>query len=198
MFVLITGDFNIRSTNWWKNDLSTSEGTQVDSITTSYGLSQIISVSTHILPNLSSCINLIFTNEPELVTQSGVHPSLQPKCHDQIIFAKLNLEVEYLSLYERLIWDCENPDIPSVNRAVNIFDWGNSFEGKNIHEQVHFFNKTILNIFHNYIPNKTILCNDKDPLWFNNEISKIPTKKNDIFKQYIANGYRKPVTSDCN
>ena len=198
MFVLITGDFNVRSTNWWKNDLSTSEGTQVDSITTSYGLSQIISVSIHILPNSSSCINLIFTNEPELVTESGVHPSLQPKCHDQIIFAKLNHEVEYLSLYERLIWDCKNPDIPSVNRATNIFDWGNSFEGKNVHEQVHFFNKTILNIFHNYIPNKTILCNDKDPPWFNNDIRKIPTKKNDIFKQYIVNGYLKPVTSDCN
>ena len=39
LFVLITGDFNVRSTNWWKNYLSTSEATQVDSLTTSYGLS---------------------------------------------------------------------------------------------------------------------------------------------------------------
>ena len=65
----------------------------------------------------------------------------------------------------------------SINCAIDIFDWGNSFKGKNVHEQVHFFNKTILNIFHNYIPNKTILCNDKDPPWFNNEIRKILTKK---------------------
>ena len=27
LFVLITGDFNVRSSNWWKNDLSTTEGT---------------------------------------------------------------------------------------------------------------------------------------------------------------------------
>ena len=67
-------------------------------------------------------------------------------------------------------------------------NWGNSFEGKNVHEQVHFFTKTILNIFHNYIPNKTILCNDKDPPWFDNEIRKILTMKNKIFEQYIANG----------
>ena len=78
--------------------------------------------------------------------------------------------------------------IPSINCAIDIFDWGNSFKGKNVHEQVHFFNKTILNIFHNYIPNKTILCNDKDPPWFNNEIRRILTKKNQIFEQYIANG----------
>ena len=95
-------------------------------------------------------------------------------------------------MYELLIWDYKNADIPSCNRAIEIFDWGNSFKGKNVHEQVHFFNKTILNIFHNYIPNKTNLCNDKDPLWFNNEIKKILTKKNEIFKQYIANG--KPQT----
>ena len=148
----------------------------------------IISDPTHILPNSSSCIDLIFTNQPNLVTVSGVHPSLHPKCHHQIVFAKLNLKVDYPPLYERLIWDYKNADIPSINRAIDIFDWGNSFKGKNVHEQVHFFNKTILNIFHNYIPNKTILCNDKDPPWFNNEIRKILTKKNEIFKQYIANG----------
>ena len=140
-----------------------SEAPQVDSLTTSYGLSQIISDPTYILPNSSSCVDLIFTNQPNLVPENGVYPSLHPKCHHQIVFAKLNLNVEYPPLYERLIWDYKNADIPSINRAIDIFDWGNSFKGKNVHEQVHFFNKTILNIFQIYIPNKTILCTDKDP-----------------------------------
>ena len=187
-FLQITGEVNVRSTNWWKNDLSTSEGTQVDSLTTSYGLSHIISDPKDILPNSSSCIDLIFTNQPNLVTESGVHPSLHPKCHHQIVFAKLNLKVEYPPLYKRLIWDYKNADIPSINRAIDIFNWGNSLESKNVYGQVHFFNKTILNIFHNYIPNKTILCNDKDLPWFNSEIRKIITMKNEIFEQYIANG----------
>ena len=79
LFVLNTSDFHVRSTNWWKNDLSVSEGTQVDSLTTSYGLSLIISDPTDILPNSSSCIDLIFTNQPNLVTERGVLPSLHPK-----------------------------------------------------------------------------------------------------------------------
>ena len=61
-----------------KSDISTCEGTQVNSLTTSYGLSQIISDPSHILPNSSSCIDLIFTNQPRLVTTSGFHPSLHP------------------------------------------------------------------------------------------------------------------------
>ena len=165
-----------------------SEAPQVDSLTTSYGLSQIISDPTYILPNSSSCVDLMFTNQPNLVPENEVYPSLHPKCHHQIVFAKLNLNVEYPPLYERLIWDYKNADIPSINCAIDIFDWGNSFKSKNVHEQVHFFNKIILNIFHNYILNKTILCNDKDPPWFDNEIRKILTMKNEMFKQYIANG----------
>ena len=97
--VLITGDFNVRSSNWWKNDFTTSEGTQVDSLSSSYGLSHVISHPTHILPNLSACIDLIFANS---LTESGVYPSLHPKCHHEVIFTKLNLKVEYLLLYERL------------------------------------------------------------------------------------------------
>ena len=121
LFLLITaGDFNVRSTNWWKNDLSTSEGTQVDSLTTYYGLSQIISDPTHILPNSSSCIDLIVTNQPNVVNEGGVHLPLHPKCHHLIVFAKRNLKVEYHPLYERLIWDYKNADIPSINRAIDI------------------------------------------------------------------------------
>ena len=122
LFVLITGDFNVRSSNWRKNDLFTSGGTQVYSLTTSYGLSQIISDPTHILPNSSSCIDLIFTNQPNLLTERGVYPFLHPKCHHQLVFAKLNLNVEYPPVYERLIWDDKNANIPSFNRAIEIFD----------------------------------------------------------------------------
>ena len=120
---LITGDFNVRSSNWWKNDLSMSEVTQVDSLTTSYGLSQVISDPTHILPNSSSCIDLIFTNQLNVVTESGVYPSLHPKCYHQIVLAKLSLTVEYSPLYERLTWLKKNSDISSINRAIDIFDW---------------------------------------------------------------------------
>ena len=81
LFVLITDDFNAKSTNWSKNDFSMSEGPHIDSLTTSHGLSQIISHPTHILQNSSFCIDLIFTNQANLVTESGIHPSLHPKCH---------------------------------------------------------------------------------------------------------------------
>ena len=45
-----------------------------------------------------------------------------------------------------------------------------------------------MNIFHNYIPDKYIIIDDKDPAWMNEIIkSKIKTK-HPLFKQYIQNG----------
>ena len=45
-----------------------------------------------------------------------------------------------------------------------------------------------MNVFRNYVPNKYITIDDKDPVWMNENIkSKIKTK-NLLFKQYIPNG----------
>ena len=81
--------------NWSYSFYSTVlHDTQIDSLTTTHGFKQIISDPTHILPQASSCIDLI-TDQPNYVIDCGTHPSLHPSCHHQITFCKLNLKVEY-------------------------------------------------------------------------------------------------------
>ena len=46
------------------------------------------------------------------------------------------------------------------------------FAHKNVHEQVVIFNQTLMNVFSNYIPNKLITVDDKDPPWMNEYIKK--------------------------
>ena len=101
-FMLVTGDFNLRSSSCRKNDLTTSEGSQVDAITLPYGLSQLFRKTKH-TPNLPSCIDLIFINQSNFIMDSGVHPSLHPYCHQQMVYVKVNLKIEYPSLHERLV-----------------------------------------------------------------------------------------------
>ena len=59
-------------------DVTSHEGSHMK------GLQQLISDPTHLLPNLSSCIDLIFTDKLNLAVNSGVYPSLHVKCHNQI------------------------------------------------------------------------------------------------------------------
>ena len=35
LFLLLTNDFNATAANWWWNDMTTTEGTKTDSLTTS-------------------------------------------------------------------------------------------------------------------------------------------------------------------
>ena len=98
IFLLVIGDFNVRNSSWWKNDCVTREGNEIESLPCSYGLSQLFSNQTYILQNSSSCMDLIFMNQPNFVIDSWVHPSLHPNCHHQIVFSKLKLKIEFLCI----------------------------------------------------------------------------------------------------
>ena len=51
--------------------------------------------------------------------------------------------------------------------AIHEFSWKRALSNLNIDEQVTVFNRTILNILKNYISHESIVCDDKDPPWFN-------------------------------
>ena len=78
--LLVTGDFNVRSTRMWSDDIYTIEGMRLESINSYHELYQIINEAAHIPPSSSSSINLIYTIQPNLVINSGVHPSLHQNC----------------------------------------------------------------------------------------------------------------------
>ena len=73
---VVLGDFNAKSNNWCKADIISLEGSKIDTIASSYGFNQLIQEPTHILNSSSSCIDLIFTSQPNLVMQFGTHSSL--------------------------------------------------------------------------------------------------------------------------
>ena len=93
-FVVILGDSSAKSKSWWNKDITSNECSQIDSLATTYSVQQLISDPTNILPNSSTCIDSIFTDLPNSVVDSGVHPSLHTNCHHQITFCKFNLIIE--------------------------------------------------------------------------------------------------------
>ena len=126
-FLVVLGDFNAKLSQWHDKDSSTSEGISVESITSQFGLHQIINEPTHILENSSSCIDLIFTSQPNLSVESGTQPSLHPNCHHQIIYAIFNLEVIYPPPYTREVWHYQDSNVDLIRRSINEFDWDRAF-----------------------------------------------------------------------
>ena len=90
-FVSITiNHFNIRSKNWCSSYKTTCEGKKLESSTPQCEFKREVRDPTNILDIGSSCLDLIFILQPNLVMEWSVLSSLHPNCHEQIIHAKLN------------------------------------------------------------------------------------------------------------
>ena len=55
------------------HDKSSHQGNAIENVRVQFGLQQIIKEPTHISNTSSSWIGLIFTSQPDLITDSGVH-----------------------------------------------------------------------------------------------------------------------------
>ena len=162
-FIALIRDLNAKSKNWYSHDRTSHEGIEIENVTAQFGLQQIIKEPTSISNTSSSCIDLIFTSQPNLINDSAVHSSLHANCHHQIVFAKFNLHVVYTPPYLRAIWHYREANKRLIRRAIKEFNWERTFSNTNVNEKVDIFNRTILNILNNFIPHETIVCNDKDP-----------------------------------
>ena len=134
---------------------------------TIYGLNQLIAEPTRLLPNSSSCTDLIFTDQPNLAIDSGVHPSLQSNCHHQITYCKFTLIINYPPPYNQQAWDYKKADTTLIKKAFDQVNWYFLFDKKDIKDQVKILNDTITNIFSNFIPNKILTFDERDPPWMN-------------------------------
>ena len=135
--------------------------------------------STHVQTNSSSCINLIFTDQPNLSLNSGVHASLNPNCHHQIVHNSFNLNISYPPPYQHLIRDYKKKNSEKIRKALDLVNWERLFSNKDINTQVPILNETILNVFSNHVRIKYITIDDKDPVWMNETIQvKIKAKDN--------------------
>ena len=87
----------------WSGDSTTNESTKLNSLVSTHDFHQLISYPTHILPDLLSCIDIMFTDQPILVVDSGILPTLHENHHHQITYCKFNPQNQYPNSYESLV-----------------------------------------------------------------------------------------------
>ena len=99
--IVVLGGFNEQTKGWYPYGKTNYEGARIDVITSQCRLEQLIHEWTHVIRERFPCIDLMFTFEPNLVVESGAHPSLHQNCYHQIVFARFNLKVVFQPPYER-------------------------------------------------------------------------------------------------
>ena len=113
---VVVGDLNAKSHNSCKGDKTTASGSKLEIMTSHYGLSQIINELTYILKDSSSCIDLVFTSQPNVALDTGVHSSLHPSSHHQTLFAKFDFKVFLSSTFRKT-------NTVQIKNALASFNW---------------------------------------------------------------------------
>ena len=62
------------------------------------------------------------------------------------------------------MWDYKKADFEKIRKALDLVNWERLFSKKDVNTQVAILNETILNVFSNYVANKYITIDDKDPV----------------------------------
>ena len=98
----------------------------------------LINEPIHLLQNSSSCIELIFTLQANIVVESSVHSSTGPSCRHQIVFIKFDLKIYYSPPYLRDVWHYKEENTVLIKQAVNYYNWEKASSITNINEKFLF------------------------------------------------------------
>ena len=120
--MMLTGDFNCRSSQWWPQDVEHHEGSVLDELIGTNNLYQLVNEPTNIRNEGMPCIDLIITDQPNMFIESGVHPSLDDHCQHQIVYGKVNVFIPYPPPYNRTICEYAKYNDQEIKVAINRID----------------------------------------------------------------------------
>ena len=65
----------------------------------------------------------MFTSQLNIITESGVQPSLHPNCHHQAVYAKFNLQIYYPPQYFREVLRYKDANNKLTSQTIDEFKW---------------------------------------------------------------------------
>jgi len=188
--IILTGDFNARSHLFWEDEsIDTPEGKSLSTLTILNGFEQIIKQPTHFpRPGIETCIDHIFTNQPETIIDSGVIPSPDPLCKHSIVYGKINLNVPSPPPYVRQMWDYNKADANMIRSSFSTIDWIGTFKDLSPDQMVEIFNTKFFEIMNSFIPNRKITVRESDAPWITPEVKSALRKNKRVFKKWVNRG----------
>ena len=91
----------------------------------------------------------------------------------------------------REVWDYKNTNVNHIQSAVSSIDRELLFRGANVNKKVDILNECIKNIFNNFIQNRIIKSNYRDPPWITDVIKSKLKERSYSTKTYYEYGKRK-------
>ena len=78
-----------------------------------------------------------------------------------------------------------------INSELRRISWSDRFDELDVDQAVDSFTNCFMSVITQHIPNREIICCDKDASWITDEVKKAITRKHRVYRKYVKRG-RKP------
>ena len=155
-------------------EVSTPEGTEIEHLLTSLGLSLVISEPTNFEANKKpSCIDLVITD------------------HHQIIYCNVDFRIPPPPPLDRKMWHFNRANSAAIKRSMTSLPWRQHLNLNTVTNwQVKTFTDIFLNIMSNLISNETKRFVPRDPPCITKPLKTMINRKNRLFKKCKKHRYK--------
>lgn len=169
--VVFLGDFNSKHSNWYENDTTCPSGRSLKLFFDSRGYTQVISEPTRFGNESTSCscIDLIFSNSPFLINDSGTMCRWE-HCDHCPIYCNINTQVAIRNTYTRHVWDYKRGDYELFRNLLRRAPWDSAFAKPTIDDTVEEFMYIFRSIADVCVPNYDCLIRPHEKEWMNSGI----------------------------
>ncbi|WP_419611672.1 reverse transcriptase domain-containing protein [Thiolapillus sp.] len=170
---IILGDFN--------TDVFNNPSQHLTDILNQHQLYQLINSPTRITETTSSCLDLIITQSPQLVTRTEVLPAI---CSDHSVpCAYVRNTVIKNKPFKRIIYNYSKLNVDKFCNLLRQVNWINIIENNTMDVSAINFTDTFMTIAKQCMPVKTVLVRQNDAQWMNDEIRLLIVKRNKLHKK---------------
>jgi len=138
-----------------------------------------------------TCIDLVITNQPNLILSTEIHPSLHTNSHHQVNYTKVHLKCPPPPPYERRLWHYGRANIEAIQKSISDYDWENAL-GLLSHDpdlQVDHLDEVFLNVAKNFIPFEDKKIHPKDPPWITQALKSLYTNYKKKYKKFAKKNF---------
>ena len=181
--IVIVGDFNDRCISWNDSHCNSELGTRFKELIEGNIMFQLISEPTHITPNLQTVLDLIITDSPGYILDSGVgHPIGDPyHCY---VFCKLAIRYCKDKKYQRTFWDFKDADFDTLNDRLKSVPWDTMFIFDEVNDMADHFLELFKTECQSVIQQKTVTIKP----WMTKEIKHKLSIRDRYFRRWKASG----------
>ena len=182
----LLGDLNDHCYAWESDHKNSELGNKLLQLVNMNNIFQIIDEPTHIKDASPSLLDLILTDSPGYIIDSGTLPPIGDPYHC-CIFCRVQVQVKREAAYSRMVWKYNLADVNGLIYNLSNAPWYTMDVFDDINDAVDFFQSLFLKTCKEFIPNKFAIIRPNDKPWITNHVRQNFRKRDRAHKKFKQN-----------